>query len=162
MDKCGHLIPPVAPNPCRNTPYCFICGMEINNNYDVKPSLDSRGAAIVQGRFYTLTPEERAATLALLREDFSGWLLNSFDLTPSQKVQLEEMPAELKKHIGDQIAECWEHAGLVTFQKEEDEEEEDDRQNKDFIIFPSAVQRYSFRSKEHTAAYSLSIWIRYS
>src|SRR5690606_21723481 len=129
MDKCGHLIPPVAPNPCRNTPYCFICGMEINNNYDVKPSLDSRGAAIVQGRFYTLTPEERAATLALLREDLSGWLLNSFDLTPSQKVQREEVPAGLGERSGDQIAGCRRHAGLVACQKEAPEEEGDDRQN---------------------------------
>lgn len=58
---------------------------------------------------YQLTNAQLATEALLIKMDFRSWMEANFDLTPSQKIFLEDMAQTVVDYFGEQCSFCFNH-----------------------------------------------------
>lgn len=134
----------------------------INSKIMVKQKLDNAGARRVQADILALSDGARALALAQIRNDFNGWMLDRFDLAPSQVDQLYSLSDELRDGISTDLADSWEEGAEINFYKEE---KTDDRGAKEIInsrrVPLDAGMNPDSASRNTVAQMSITIRYRY-
>lgn len=125
----------------------------------MKQVFNTMGVAQVQAAILALPASELDAQLQSIRNNFTGWMMSQFDLSPAQQTQLSQMPSAFKQELANSVADTWQSGSLVNFQS--DDKEEDDRRGKDIIFFPRPRKAWNVNSGTVDEQIGLEIWIHY-
>lgn len=130
----------------------------------MKQKLNATGVAQVQANLLALDDQALKLQTQAMRQNFNGWMDGHFELSNSQKQQLQEMPGMFRDELSHSIADALERRQVVAFAKEGEKEDEPDpdQNSKDIIIFSSGTTRWRVGEDDVHDDERLSIVIRYS
>ncbi|PRD48038.1 hypothetical protein [Sphingobacterium haloxyli] len=128
----------------------------------MKKKLDTVGVAEVQAELLALSDQELQQETTALQQNFTEWMEEHFELTPSQLQQLHELPTDFRDKLTDAVAGTLNGRGLIAFTKKEKSQPQQRGENpKDIIIGGQQSVVWRVGDAESTEHGSLSIEISY-
>ena len=112
----------------------------------MKRTFDQADVNDLQQKVLALPYVERLVIIDFVMSDLVGFMLNYFELRPSQIQYLNTMSLALKTELSIGIAESWNNDLAVDFQKESSSVDEEEDTPKDIIL-----SRYNSSSNQPVA-----------
>ncbi len=128
----------------------------------MKRTFDQAGVNDLQ-QFVLATPHaDRLAMINFVMSDLASFMLTYFDLRPSQIQYLNNMSTALKTELSIGIADSWNNALAVDFQKNSSSVDEEEDTPKDIILsrYNSSSERPVANSLLPTGYFSIRIVYR--
>jgi len=92
----------------------------------MKENLDNAGVARKVALLLALPIAERVIELRIMTDNFAAWMEQNFNLKNHQLAQLNNLPAEFRKQLGQAISNYLMQGHVLQFQKDEKEAEDPD------------------------------------
>ncbi|PUV24571.1 MULTISPECIES: hypothetical protein [Sphingobacterium] len=122
----------------------------------MKSTFDNAGVGQFQYKFLLLPLSARATLIHSVRSNFPLFLLDNFEFSPSQQMEIQNMSAAFASEVSEGIANTWESGQSVIFQKDAKPGEGEHVKDRVYHNPNSPTQRQA-----GTAWLPVSIYIRY-
>ncbi|WP_312352931.1 hypothetical protein [Sphingobacterium siyangense] len=128
----------------------------------MKRTFDQAGVNDLQQFVLATLHADRLAMINFVMSDLAGFMLTYFDLRPSQIQYLNNMSTALKTELSIGIADSWNNALAVDFQKNSSSVDEEEDTPKDIILsrYNSSSERPVANSLLPTGYFSIRIVYR--
>lgn len=130
----------------------------------MKQNFDNAGFANTQANVLNLPPAVRLVVTNRIRTDIDGWLLDTFEMSSSQQVQLEDLSPAFKQQIADAVADSWDAGQLVLFDKQVQPYKSrsgEEQTPKDVVLEKMGITSQNVQSQAISESQQVSIRIQY-
>lgn len=131
----------------------------------MKQNFDNAGFAQVQATVINLPEASLQQEVQQIRDNFVQWLNDSFELSESQLLQLNDLDPVFRQSLADATADSWAARNTILFYKEEDSsaetkrDKDKDKPLKDIILERGQVSSQSVQSPNVHTHETVSIQI---
>ncbi len=130
----------------------------------MKQNFNNAGFSNVQVNVLNLSPAVRLIVTNYIRTNLDGWMLDTFEMSSDQQVQLESLSPAFKQQIADAVADSWDAGQLVLFDKQVQEvhsESRSEKSPKDVLLEKMNGSSQNVQTQDISESQQVSIRIQY-
>ncbi|MDR2284780.1 MAG: hypothetical protein LBE37_16310 [Sphingobacterium sp.] len=130
----------------------------------MKQNFNNAGFSNVQANVLNLSSAVRLIVTNYIRTNLDGWMLDTFEMSTDQQVQLESLSPTFKQQIADAVADSWDSGQLVLFDKQVQEssmQNLSEKSPKDVLIEKMSATSQNVQSQDISENQQVSIRIQY-